>query len=1450
MKKFLMTLFVLVTISAVATLGTTGASAATSEFAGGSGTEEDPYLISTKEHLNNVRNYLDAHYKMIADIEFSDADFATGGAFYNSGAGWSPIGSSEQNSFSGVFDGNSHTISGLKISISATDMWTTYTAQYSGLFGYAAGTIKNISLINLVNNTYDHYHGTGVGGLVGASTGQIENVFVHGEIYASTGLENISVGGVAGSNTGSITNSGFEGTVTGSSGYSGSYIYAGGIAGLPSTVANCYNKGTITTTGSTLSYAGGISGNGGTISFSYNQGSISSNYAGGIVGRDGNVDNCYNNGYISASGYAGGISGYSSNGQVIKDCYNTGVITSANYGGGIIGQLYSGSITNCYNVGNVTATSYQGSIAGGNHGTVYAEDLIADGGTISNCYYPNSHSCGIGRGKDTATKKSWDDLKKQSSFSGFDFDTIWTMSGDPYFAFPELKDNDMDIALSDFEVTSLPKKTQYLEGKDVLNMTGAKGKIIFSNGLEDEITLSADMVEGFDNTATGVQTLTVKYGDCYDTFEIQIIEKTLTSISVTKLPNKTQYLEGYDSLNVSGGEITLVYNNGTTSKFNLAETMVSGFDNSITGPQQLTVTYSGKTTSFNIEIVEKSIAYISLESAPTKTTYRGVGDDLDTTGGVIKVHYNNKTTEQVDIVASMVTGFNNTILGKQTLTITYQGLSLTYNIEIVENTKGFAGGIGTKSSPFLISTPMHLYKIRNYLGAHFKLINDIVFTDADFAEGGMFYFKGAGWLPIKSTTSSSTYFTGVLDGNGYSIVNLQINVEAESTAYIGLFATNKGTIKNLGMKNCKIYVANNNNVYVYAGGFVGYNYGTISNCHTSGSIVIEGTSDTGYAGGIVGWNYNNANIQGCYNMASITSTYAAGGIASHNSSNGLIKNCYNIGAITAKLSANSSYSYVYAGGIVAYNPGTISCCYNIGSVVSSNRAGGITALSTTATNCYYLDSIIVGESFSYSGITACTLEHLKLKDTFGGFDFDTVWTMAVDGEYMYPELLNNPMDFTKGVQRIILSSLPNKLKYYTGIEKLDVSGGKIAIVYNDGTYEEIDLEESMISGFDNSQVGKQTLTVTYNDETFAFDIEHLALVYDNKITTDQAIVLEFSAKKEFEFVLSADTVAKITNKQSNTVQWGSSISMTSSVTISPLQPGYVVVRVVDTAGNILSSSLLYIEEGNHQMQLIQVLEEVSCTKDGKELHECKFCGYQEEKTIPHPGHTEVTDQAVEPTCTETGLTEGTHCSVCHEIFIAQTVIPETGEHIWDRGRVDEFGNVHYECDTCDATRSKTLMSISVTTLPNNLIYMEGGRDISLDGMVITAYYDDATSEIITSDYSASWGGPFSPPTATVTVDYKSKSTTFNVIVEKKILTGDTDGNEGIDKDDAIYLLMSTFFPDDYPLDQNCDFDGNNKVDKDDAIYLLMYTFFPEDYPLEAQNIATYALVPARKKDEE
>ncbi len=64
------------------------------------------------------------------------------------------------------------------------------------------------------------------------------------------------------------------------------------------------------------------------------------------------------------------------------------------------------------------------------------------------------------------------------------------------------------------------------------------------------------------------------------------------------------------------------------------------------------------------------------------------------------------------------------------------------------------------------------------------------------------------------------------------------------------------------------------------------------------------------------------------------------------------------------------------------------------------------------------------------------------------------------------------------------------------------------------------------------------------------------------------------------------------------------------------------------------------------------------------------------------------------------------------------------------------------------------------------------------------------------------------------------------------IAGDLNGDDKVTDADAVYLLMHTFFPDTYPVDQDCDYNGDGKITDADAVYLLMYTFFPSTYPLQ------------------
>ena len=100
-----------------------------------------------------------------------------------------------------------------------------------------------------------------------------------------------------------------------------------------------------------------------------------------------------------------------------------------------------------------------------------------------------------------------------------------------------------------------------------------------------------------------------------------------------------------------------------------------------------------------------------------------------------------------------------------------------------------------------------------------------------------------------------------------------------------------------------------------------------------------------------------------------------------------------------------------------------------------------------------------------------------------------------------------------------------------------------------------------------------------------------------------------------------------------------------------------------------------------------ITKEPTCIETGEKTYTCTVCGKIKREEIPAVGHIEIKDEAVDPTCEEPGLTEGSHCSVCGVVIKKQEEIPALGhkftkKKVVSQATVFRAARQEYECTTC------------------------------------------------------------------------------------------------------------------------------------------------------------------------
>jgi hypothetical protein len=390
------------------------------QYAGGSGTADDPYLIATAEQLNTIGLHPEdsaKHFRLTADIDMNDL-------------GKTPVNLIP--TFQGVFDGNDHVIANLIYRVKDED------SPGAGLYVYDIGLFRRVSGVDaLVQNlglidpnvrpgpscTKSVYR---MGSLVGSlGEGWVRNCYVKGG-HVVLGCD--EVGGLVGRcasyaavsecwSTAEVSGRGFVGGLVGGTGWASIWSChagarvsgvadVGGLVGFlfpESTIEDCFTTGTV----SAPMQAGGLVGHldQGSVSRCYSTASVSGVGGfsqGGLVGLNhGTIRTSWAGGAIAGAMNVGGLVGYNQVGDGIwtpyfdthvTDSYATGAVRGDRVVGGLIGYN-EGTLLRCYSTGAVTVSGVVPPVNGKySLGGLVASDKSVSKWDILGCFWDTTTS--------------------------------------------------------------------------------------------------------------------------------------------------------------------------------------------------------------------------------------------------------------------------------------------------------------------------------------------------------------------------------------------------------------------------------------------------------------------------------------------------------------------------------------------------------------------------------------------------------------------------------------------------------------------------------------------------------------------------------------------------------------------------------------------------------------------------------------------------------------------------------------------------------------------------------------------------------------------------------------------------------------------------------------------------------------------------------------------------
>ena len=926
------------------------------------GGADTPFQIAGAAQLAELAQYVNAgdatfvsaHYVLTDDVNLS--------AYGN----WTPIGTINQ-PFAGVFDGQNHVVTGLKIDRSQ--------GECQGLFGYVSGTddahkaqIKNVAVRDAQIRARAE-----VGAVVGRY-GQFTQGFVEP-------LENCAMIG---------------GTIQGTSGSMGQSSSVGGIVGRAcGEIQRCYATGDIIGADNAREY-------------------------GGIVGESyKTVNACYWTGRLSALGsYVDDFGGIVGNAyDAVTNCYTTGDITGSLNNAATLGSIAGCAmdrVTNCYATGSVKGWRAIGGIAGQAYGDTYAHATISgcmalNTSVESNPFYSIGRVAGItGQESVLNDNYAWDGMRvngqkipegQQSVENGTDltyddtnglsrqFETIfggnsaWTYAEN---GLPTLKNvggtqsSELPSWMLGSETTIYITTAQQLKRlADEVNAGDSKSDKTYL--LANDIDLSGypdwTPIGRFDPPDDMLPFSGVFDGQGYSITGLKISGNEdarglfgyTYSGAIRNVVIRNPEIEGKDQVGALvgyqaysnqgikncaviggkiqgrshvGGLVGYMEESPIQNCYSTCEVVAMDFyAGGIVGDHRVvasirncyaTGNISGTYSGGIVGVAQDVKRCVALGQTVTGKSSNRVTDSVRISDvyawGDMKVNGNTVTygaannENGADLVyngGALSTQFSEIFANDDAWTYTENGLPI---LKVVkgEQSSELPSWMLSDASTIYITTAQQLKQLADEVNAGDSKSGKTVLlmNDIDLS-------VYPNWSPIGTLNLNwsdvSRPFSGVFDGQNHTISNLTCT--SVTNGYAGLFGNFDGTVQNLILRDAQITVEG-----LQAAAVVCENHkGQVLNCAMIGGSV----KGKGVAGGVV--CYNRGTVENCYATGDVTSLSGgrvcyAGGVVGYNYRDGTVQSCYAAGRVESEK---------HAGGAVGGNYGTVQNCVALGQSVSA-----------------------------------------------------------------------------------------------------------------------------------------------------------------------------------------------------------------------------------------------------------------------------------------------------------------------------------------------------------------------------------------------------------------------------------------------------------------------------------------------------------------------------------